>query len=286
MTKRQNSHGNQPTKRLILLIGLFVTASLTITGCSSSPSSSGSGGSGSSSSGDNRYYHDQDFVPNPILNSSQLKDAEIKVEAASSIGNPKSYTVLGKTYQVKRQPIGHIEEGNASWYGMKFHGHATSNGEIYDVYQMTAAHKTLPLPSYVKVTRKDNQKSVIVRVNDRGPFHEGRIVDLSYAAAVKLGIHKAGTAAVSLEVLSEPALDTEKWLQVSAFSNKQSAIALTQKLKSIQPWPVKIHTNRSNSLHKVRIGPVQEGQSVTDVINILSNHQMPAPLVLAAHQLE
>ncbi|MDO6806887.1 septal ring lytic transglycosylase RlpA family protein, partial [Wenyingzhuangia sp. 1_MG-2023] len=75
-----------------------------------------------------------------------------------------------------------------SWYGMKFHGHATSNGEIYDVYQFTAAHKTLPLPSYVRVTRQDNGKSVVVRVNDRGPFHEGRIIDLSYAAAHKVGL--------------------------------------------------------------------------------------------------
>lgn len=282
MIKRQYSHDNKQTKRLIFLVGLFVTGSLVITGCSTSPSTSGTASGGS---GDGRYYHDQDFVPNPILDPSQLKDAEVKVEAASSIGNPKSYTVLGKKYHVKRQPIGHIEEGNASWYGMKFHGHATSNGEIYNVYHMSAAHKTLPLPSYVKVTRKDNQKSVIVRVNDRGPFHEGRIVDLSYAAAVKLGIHKSGTAAVRLEVLSEPALDTEKWLQVSALSNKQSALDLTQKLKSIQSWPVSIKTNSNNSLHKVRIGPVPEGQSVTDVINILSNHQLPDPLVLAAHQL-
>ena len=232
-----------------------------------------------------RYKHTQDFLPNPILDPSTLKDAVIKPEPLSSMGNPKKYTVLGKEYNVMLQGAGFKQEGFASWYGMKFHGHATSNGEIYDVYQMTAAHKTLPLPSYVRVTRQDNQKSVIVRVNDRGPFHEGRIIDLSYAAAVKLGINKMGTAAVSIEVISAPTKGPEKWLQVSALSNEQSAKALQKKLQAMQQWPVAITSNEKRSLHKVRIGPVPAGQATEKVIGILQQNQLPPPLVLAAHQL-
>lgn len=253
--------------RLITLIGLFISL-LNISACSTG-----------------RYQHAQDFLPNPILDPASLKDAEVKAEPLSSMGNPRRYTVLGQEYAVMSQGAGFKQQGFASWYGMKFHGHATSNGEIYDVYQMTAAHKTLPIPSYVKVTRLDNQESVIVRVNDRGPFHEGRIVDLSYAAAVKLGIHKMGTAAVSLDVISAPSKGPEKWLQVVALSNEQSAKALQQKLQALQQWPVDIITNNTRSLHKVRIGPIPEGQEVDKVISILNNNQLPNPLVLAAHQL-
>ena len=163
--------------------------------------------------------------------------------------------------------------------------HATSNGEIYDVYQMTAAHKTLPLPSYVRVTRKDNQESIIVRVNDRGPFHPGRIIDLSYAAAVKLGIHKSGTSAVELEVIAVPVKGPEKWLQVSALSNEQSAKVLQQKLQAVQRWPVMISSNTKRNVHKVRIGPVPAGQATDKLITILRDNQLPKPLILAAHQL-
>jgi rare lipoprotein A len=248
---------------LITLISLFV-----ISACTTS-----------------RYQHSQDFIPNPVLDPSSLKDAEVKAEPLSSMGNPQKYTVLGKEYNVMAQGAGFKQEGFASWYGMKFHGHATSNGEIYDVYQMTAAHKTLPLPSYVKVTRKDTQKSVIVRVNDRGPFHEGRIIDLSYSAAVKLGIHKAGTAAVSIEVISAPTKGPEKWLQVTALRNEQSAKSLQKKLQAMQQWPVVITSNAKHSLHKVRIGPVPAGQATEKVIVILQQNQLPKPLVLAVHQL-
>jgi rare lipoprotein A len=256
-----------PSLRLILLISLLISL-LQLSACSTG-----------------RYQHSQDFVPNPILDPASLKDAKVKAEPLSSMGNPKRYTVFGQEYAVMTQGAGFKQQGFASWYGMKFHGHKTSNGEIYDVYQMTAAHKTLPIPSYVKVTRLDTQESVIVRVNDRGPFHEGRIVDLSYAAAVKLGIHKMGTAAVSLEVISAPIEGPRKWLQVSALSNKQSAKALQKKLQSLQQWPVIINTNKNRSLHKVRIGPIPEGQAIEQVLNLLSSHQLPKSLVLAAHQL-
>lgn len=254
--------------RLIVLISLFIIGSMNLTGCSTS-----------------RYKHSQDFVPNPILDPSSLKDAVVKPEPLSAMGNPKRYTVWGKEYQVEDKPLGSKQEGLASWYGMKFHGHNTSNGEVYDVYQMTAAHKSLPLPSYVKVTRKDNNESVIVRVNDRGPFHKGRIIDLSYAAAVKLGIHKLGTVPVIMEVISTPHTGPNKWLQVSALSNQESATVLKSKLQSLQIWPVTISSNIQQSLYKVRIGPIPEGEETDKVKNLLIEQQLPEPLVLAEHQL-
>ena len=232
-----------------------------------------------------RYQHSQDFIPEPILDPSQLSDAEVRQEPRSAIGNPKRYEVMGKEYQVMANAAGFEQQGFASWYGMKFHGHTTSNGEVYDVYQMTAAHKTLPLPSYVRVTRTDTQESVVVRVNDRGPFHEGRIIDLSYAAAVKLGIDKAGTAAVKLETLSVPTENSPRWLQVSAFSNPASAQKLQQQLQSMQQWPVSIQQNPESTLHKVRIGPIPEGTNVTELLALLEQQKMPTPVLLAQHQL-
>jgi rare lipoprotein A len=109
--------------------------------------------------------------------------------------------VFGKQYRVMPTAAGYREQGTASWYGVKFHGRPTSSGERYDMYRLTAAHKSLPIPTYVRVTNLDNQKSTVVRVNDRGPFHEHRIIDLSYAGAVKLGFADRGTARVLVEVV-------------------------------------------------------------------------------------
>lgn len=134
---------------------------------------------------------DVDLIPEP-----QVRD-----EPHSRYGNRSPYDVLGKHYQVLDSARGYDETGIASYYGNKFHGRRTSNLEVYDMYAFTAAHKTLPLPSYARVTNLANGKSVVVRVNDRGPFHEGRIIDLSYAAAVKLGVDRAGTARVEVQGL-------------------------------------------------------------------------------------
>ena len=110
--------------------------------------------------------------------------------------------MLGKKYKVMDSTRGYAEKGTASYYGAKFHGRLTSNREVYDMYQFTAAHKTLPLPSFARVTNLDNGESVIVRVNDRGPFHDGRVIDLSYAAAVRLGITQRGTGRVEVRALT------------------------------------------------------------------------------------
>ncbi len=133
-----------------------------------------------------------------------IPDAVPTEEPLSPYGNPPEYEVSGRTYHVMTTSEGYEAEGLASWYGSKFQGRRTSSGEPYDMYGMTAAHRTLPLPTYVEVTNLDNDRSVIVRVNDRGPFHDGRIIDLSYVAARKLGIVGVGTARVRVRAL-EPA---------------------------------------------------------------------------------
>ena len=128
----------------------------------------------------------------------------------SRIGNPDSYVEFGERYKVLQSSNGFREKGLASWYGIDFHGRDTSSGEVYDMYEMTAAHKTLPLPTYVRVSNLDNGRSSIVKVNDRGPFIEGRIIDLSYAAAYRLGITGPGTANVEIVALEPSAVDASQ----------------------------------------------------------------------------
>jgi rare lipoprotein A len=161
-----------------------------------------------------RVHRDSDYTPGghdapdvadggPIgpLDVSRLQEPVPRREPRARSGNRSPYTVLGKAYRVMDDSRGYHERGLASWYGTKFNGRATSSGELYDICSFTAAHKTLPLPSYVRVTNLDNGRSLVVRVNDRGPFHEGRVMDLSYAAAVRLGVDRTGTAHVELEAI-------------------------------------------------------------------------------------
>ncbi|WP_036820952.1 septal ring lytic transglycosylase RlpA family protein, partial [Photobacterium sanctipauli] len=158
-----------------------------------------------------------------------------------------------------------IQEGDASWYGQKFHGHQTSNGEIYDMYSMTAAHKTLPLPSYVKVTNTNNGKTAIVRVNDRGPFHEGRIIDLSMAAAARLDVIKHGTAPVKIELIQVAKPDNpEEWqsanpnyyfVQLAAVTNEAKAQEIATKLEQEFDTSVDIKKADSAEIYRLRLGP-------------------------------
>ncbi len=147
-----------------------------------------------------RYSQKQDSAPEFHYGELELADATPRYEPYAP-ANFRPYTVLGKYYTPMLSAKGYEEHGEASWYGQKFHGHLTSNGEVYDMFSMTAAHKTLPLPSFVKVTNLDNQKEAIVRVNDRGPFHHGRVIDLSYAAAKKLDVLPTGVANVKIEIV-------------------------------------------------------------------------------------
>lgn len=143
----------------------------------------------------------QDSGPSHDVDVSQIENAIPRVDPITIAGNKNPYTVNGVTYQLLPAAKGYREEGMASWYGNKFHGRKTSNGETYDMYGMTAAHKTLPIPAYVRVTNLANGRQIIVRVNDRGPFHGGRIIDLSYAGAKKLDYANSGTARVRVEVI-------------------------------------------------------------------------------------
>jgi len=146
--------------------------------------------------------HERDSVPDELPDFDAIPEPEVTNEPRSSVGNRRNYAVLGKKYQVLDNAEGFVETGTASYYGKKFHGRRTSNLEVYDMYAFSAAHKTLPLPSFARVTNLDNGKSVIVRVNDRGPFHAGRVIDLSYAAAAKLGYVSKGTARVEVRALT------------------------------------------------------------------------------------
>ena len=145
--------------------------------------------------------HIKDSAPGEDIDVSAIPEPAVVAEPRSRYGNRSTYSVLGKNYHVMDDAAGYVEQGLASYYGKKFHGRRTSNMEVYDMYAFTAAHKTLPLPSFARVTNLDNNRSVVVRVNDRGPFHKGRIIDLSYAAAVKLGITRAGTGRVEVRAL-------------------------------------------------------------------------------------
>ncbi|PPJ41382.1 MULTISPECIES: septal ring lytic transglycosylase RlpA family protein [unclassified Pseudoxanthomonas] len=143
-----------------------------------------------------------DTTPDHVPDLDCIHEPVVTAEARSRVGNKSPYTVLGKQYRVLDRVDDYVEQGTASYYGNKFHGRRTSNQEVYDMYAYSAAHKSLPLPSFARVTNLDNGKSVVVRVNDRGPFHEGRVIDLSYAAAVKLGITQRGTGRVEVRGLA------------------------------------------------------------------------------------
>lgn len=238
-----------------------------------------------------RYQHDKDFEPPVNSGQPKAKQPIPRSEPLSVNGNKRNYRVMGETYWVQFNPeLNQQEKGIASWYGMKFHGHATASGEIYDVYQYTAAHKTLPLPSFVRVTRKDNGKAVVVRVNDRGPFHEGRIIDLSYQAAKHIGLDVDGTTDVIVTLLAAPMSHSERWVQISALSSPTAAKQQQDTLKKLiapSSWPVQIHVgqHKDSPLHKVRIGPVPEGKDLQKLLQTLDRNNFRDVSVLASHQL-
>lgn len=156
-----------------------------------------------------RYSQATDSHPDRLPTLLEMTDPEPRAETLSRGGN-KPYNIYGVDYSPRTDLMEFKESGIASWYGHKFHGHLTSNGETYNVFAMSAAHKTLPLPSYVRVTNLDNGKSAVVRVNDRGPFHQDRVIDLSYSAAYKIGMMGKGTARVQVELLASPAMTAQE----------------------------------------------------------------------------
>ena len=221
----------------------------------------------------------------------EIPDAVPVSVTPSKYGNPDSYEVFGKTYRVMDSSTGFKQKGIASWYGNKFHGERTSSGEDYDMYAMTAAHKTLPIPVFVEVTNHDNGRKAIVKVNDRGPFHEGRIIDLSYAAATKLGVAQSGTANVSIKVLStkqeknrqrsaaiveSPISDGDKlYVQVAAFSSEENALQHLGALQGEGFSDVRLHieSKKGKALYRIRIGPLPSEQVAERVLSQLKQNK-------------
>lgn len=264
-------------------IALLLLAGLLLSGCSLLPF----GGRGANDD----YAPSPDEIPEDVLNTP---DAVPTGEPPSRNGNPKNYTVFGETYSVMRSAAGFKQRGYASWYGKKFHGRNTANGERYDIYGMTAAHKTLPLPTYVRVTNLGNGKTVVVRVNDRGPFHSDRIIDLSYAAAAKLGIIGHGTAKVEIETVdgsepppAEPAtpdnvemtpVASSGYLQVATYADPINAVALREELQQhgIDNVEIRIHDDRTPPQHVVVVGPFDDEASAAATRQKLADRSLKA----------
>ncbi len=207
-------------------------------------------------------------VPPPVSLPREIEsipDAIPKPEPRSAKGNPPFYNVFGKRYFVLSSADGYRERGVASWYGPGFHAAHTSNGEIYDMYAMTAAHKTLPLPTFVQVTNLKNGRSVVLRVNDRGPFKDDRIIDLSYTAAAKLDMLREGTAFVEVRALApgtgakaEPETATALYVQAGAFSAENNAVNLLAQLRAngVTRGFVRADEVSGKPMFRVRIGPI------------------------------
>ena len=229
-----------------------------------------------------------DAPPNP-RDVSGIPNAVPRNEPLIRYGNPASYMVYGKRYHTLSSSKDYKEQGMASWYGTKFHGKRTSSGEPYDLYGMTAAHKTLPLPTYVEVTNLRNERSVIVKVNDRGPFHDDRLIDLSYTAAVKLGIVGHGTGHVEVAAIDtgtparatataplaapvvpapvSPQGDTALYLQVGAFSNRENAERLQGRIQAQDVGAVRIveGPGENGTFYKVQVGPLSDAAELERV---------------------
>jgi rare lipoprotein A len=205
--------------------------------------------------------------PRPPVDPASVPDAVPRAEPRSARGNPPFYEVFGQRYAVMPSADGYVERGVASWYGPDFHGGTTSSGERYDMYAMTAAHKTLPLPAYVEVTNLQNGRSIIVRVNDRGPFKNNRIIDLSYVAAAKLDMIREGTAMVQVRSVgpaspvpapADLAAHGSFFAQAGAFADEANARRLAERLVAAGFTGVGIVEANSGgrNLHRVRIGPL------------------------------
>ena len=232
------------------------------------------------------YYLDDGPEENPPDNLDKIPDAKPKYEPLSKTAN-RPYVAFNKKYFPMKKIIPFTEKGHASWYGKRYHGRKTSIGETYDMYQMTGAHKTLPLPCYIKVTNLGNNLSVIIRVNDRGPFIDERIVDLSYAAAHRIKIIERGSELVKIEMVNPSLVKNDIkeinkdllkvsstknfYIQAGAFSNEDNASNLMNRLSKIKfKDALNIKKINKNSLHLITIGPYNNQQNAEKALIIIS----------------
>lgn len=262
-----------------------------------------------------RYTISQDRAPAGGFDASGLADAEPRYEEPRRAGNKSPYTVWGKSYRVLPSNDGYVQRGTASWYGEKFHGHKTSNGEVFDMYAMSAAHKSLRIPGYARVTNLDNGRSVVVRVNDRGPFHGDRLIDLSYAAAKKLGYQARGTASVEVAAITvqpdgrmllagkpfgtegtvatvaappEPSgqasVDAGQalFIQLGAFTNRDPAETMRSRVLGVLDHPVRVReiSTGNGRFHRVQVGPFQTEDDARYAQNILESRGFGQSIVL------
>ena len=259
----------QLPRTLCLVMSIFVLAA-----CASAPKS--------------RYTMHVDSAPITLIPDHEPSIIVPQYEPYR-LANMRPYTIRGIDYQPILSGKGVIEKGYASWYGQKFHGHLTSNGEVFDMYEFTAAHKTLPLPSYARVTNDKNNKSIIVRINDRGPFHHNRILDLSFAAAKELDYLSSGTAKITLEVIhvdednmvtvaNNPSIPLDQYLdpspiehksnqlfiQIAAFNDKAKAESLAQAANVIYQHPATI-SSAKNKVYRTLIGPI-DNRTLADAL--------------------
>jgi rare lipoprotein A len=251
-------------------------------------------------SGSGGYYKDDGPGEKLPANLDQIADAQPRVEPLHRYAN-RPYQVFGKEYVPLAFVQPYRQRGMASWYGKKFHGQRTASGETYDMYAMTAAHTTLPIPSYARVTRVATGRSVIVRINDRGPFHQGRIVDLSYAAALKLGFAHLGSAEVELESIEpgqavtptqQAAAPTEQalpateqaaavYVQVGAFSSRENAESLRSRLEDEFGWlKDAVQVLVIGNLWRLHVGPYRTQDDARSVAERIESQLSVKPLLV------
>jgi rare lipoprotein A len=226
------------------------------------------------------YYKDDGPGATPPANLAEIPDAQPKDEPLHRYAN-RPYKVFGTDYVPLARVQPFRQRGMASWYGRRFHGQKTASGEPYDMYAMTAAHPTLPIPSYARVTNLANGRNVVVRVNDRGPFHASRIIDLSYAAAYKLGFIEAGSARVEVETIVPAGPGRGVYLQVGAFSSRANAESLQERLARELAWlEESVQVLMSGNLWRLQVGPYRSHSDARSVAERIESQVDLKPLVI------
>lgn len=229
------------------------------------------------------YYKDDGPGDSPPADLASIPDPEPKAERLHRFAN-RPYEVFGQKYTplASLQPF--KQRGKASWYGKRFHGLNTSSGEKYDMYAMSAAHPTLPIPSYARVTSLENGRSVVVRINDRGPFHAGRIIDLSYTAAWKLGFVGNGSAEVEVEsLLTGPPTELAGgvYLQMGAFSTRENAESFRARINQQLAWLGEaVEVIVAGSLYRLHVGPYRTPEQARSIAERIEGELSVKPLVV------
>jgi len=256
-----------------------------------------------------RFVRDAVAGDGPGIRSLALSAVvdDVRALPLSRSGNRSVYTVAGRQYRVRPQANGFIQVGQASWYGKKFHGRPTASGELYDMHALTAAHKSLPLPSFVLVENLGNGQRVVVKVNDRGPFADGRIIDLSYAAAVHLGFDDKGVAPVRMQLLAGPqtaaattsmpasplkiptasapiiVAGPQQYLQVGAFRKPEMAMRLLAKATGELALDGRISQHPASDMYRVQIGPLADASALDAALQDLPRIGIKSWLIIQSH---